>query len=53
MKTKTTEKILGLLKKNFVYLRLEKKNISVFQDSLTGNIKAIYYYCFFFLHILY
>lgn len=42
--TKTVEKILDLLKKDFVHLRLKKKNASVFGDSLAGFIIAICYY---------
>lgn len=41
------EKILSLLKKDFVYLELEKKDALAFWDSLAGYIKAVYYCCFF------
>ena len=43
---KTAEKILGLLKKNYVYLGLEKKNATALQDSLAGYIEVVCYCCF-------
>lgn len=43
---KTAKEISGLLKKDFVYCGLEKKDASGFPDSLTGFIKAIRYCCF-------
>ena len=47
------EEILGLLKKDYVYLGLEKKDAMTLQDGLTGHIKAICYCCFAFLtHII-
>ena len=40
------EEILGLLKKDYVYLGLEKKDAMTLQDGFAGYIKAICYYCF-------
>ena len=40
------KKISGLLKKNYIYLGLEKKDATALQDSLAGYIKVVCYYCF-------
>lgn len=41
-----------LLKENFIYLKLEKKNDPGFQDSLTDFIKLYFMNIFLFLPIL-
>lgn len=46
MGAKTADIILGLLKKDFIRLGIEKKNALGFRDSLIGFIKAVYYYHF-------
>ncbi len=38
---KTVEMILGLLKKDYIYLELEKKEAMALQDSLANCIKAV------------
>ena len=43
---KMAKEISDLIKKNYVYLRLEKKDATALQDSLAGYIKAICYCCF-------
>ncbi len=43
---KTVEEILGLIKKDYVNLGLEKNEAITLQDSLAGYIKAIRYCCF-------
>ena len=40
------EEILGLLKKDYVYLRLEKKDTTALQNSVASYIKVIHYCCF-------
>ena len=47
------EEILGLLKKNYINLGLEKKDAMALQDGLTGYIKIAHYYCFgFFIYTI-
>lgn len=40
------KKILSLLKKAYIYLKLEKKDATTLQNGFIGYIKAISYYCF-------
>lgn len=51
IEAKTAKEILDLLKKDFIYLELEKKNTSAFQDSFASYIKAICYYNY--SHLIY
>ena len=37
------EEILSLLKKNYFYLNLEKKDATALQDGFVGYIKVIHY----------
>ena len=39
-------KILDLLKKDYVYLELKKKDPTALQDSFASYIETIYYCCF-------
>lgn len=46
-RAKDVEKISKLLKKDFVYINLGKKESTSLQDNFNGYIKAISYLCFF------
>ena len=39
------EDILSLLKKDYVYLELKKKDAAALQDGLASYIKAVHHYC--------
>ena len=44
--------MFGLLKKDYIYFRLEKNDTLALQNGLISYIKTVYYYYFFPTHII-